>query len=184
MQGDVVVRRLIALLAAVFVVAVLAALPQLASPAAGAAMLTSTGSVVPTTLTAGGQTRFCGDGFVKRADVEVFVGDQPAARVTASDTGRFCVELQAQPYLQAGAAQLAAVGDTDKGQRLKVVGKVAIAKASALSSAPVSRMTPLVSASRPFVVHVWVATAVAAVTAGAFAIVAQRRRHPLPVAAE
>lgn len=168
------------LLSAAVVVAGIAMLPQLANPATGAPVITRAGTVVPTSLEAGGRTRFCGSGFAAQAAVTVMVSDHRADSVRANDQGGFCVTLRAAGAAE-GSSQLVAVGATPAGGVLKVTGGVAIRGSELLKRAasPTITQGPLMSSNRPVVLQLWGAAAALALLAGGFSISRQRRRHPI-----
>lgn len=170
--------RLMVLLAAAVVVAGLAMLPELANPASGAPVVTRAGTVVPTSLTAGGQARFCGSGFAPGAAVTVLVSDRRADAVRANPSGGFCVDMRATAAAS-GPSRLLAVGPTPEGGLLKVTGGVAITGSEALRdvAAPTQGPGPLMSSSSPLVLELWAGAAALGLLAGAVAISAQRRRH-------
>ena len=171
--------RLMVALAAVLLVAGMAALPDLAKPAVGAAAATRVGSVFPSTLTPGGTARFCGSGFAPGVPVDVMVGSDSAQGVTSNSEGGFCLDLRAMAGAE-GAAKLLAVGRTADGALLKVVGAAKINAAAKTATA----VGPLTSASRPIVLQLWIAAAALTVFVGLVAISVQRRRLRLaPVSA-
>lgn len=167
-------RSLVLVLAGLFV-ATLAMLPELASPASGAPVLTRAGQVTPTSLTAGGTTRFCGSGFAAGAPVDVMVGGQPAQRTQATADGAFCVSLRASDQAD-GPSQLLAVGRSSDGGLLNVTGGVAIAGSQLLRGLGGSSLGPLTSSDSPVVLELWAAYAVAGLLLGAALITVQRRR--------
>lgn len=169
------------LLSAAVVVASLAMLPELANPASGAPVITRAGTVVPTSLSAGGQTLFCGSGFAAGATVTVLVSDRKADAVPASSDGGFCIRLRADDTAQ-GPSRLLAVGATPQGGLLRVTGGVAITGSEALRRAvPLTTGPgPLMSSSGPLYLESWAAVAVLGLVIGSVGILTQRRRHPLP----
>lgn len=168
-------RRLLFSLTTIVVVAALVSLPELANPAVGVPTVTRAGTVFPTTLTAGGQTRFCGSGFAPGAAVDVLVGQEAATGVTASATGGFCLDLHARSWAQ-GPSDLLAVGKTPDGRLLKVTGVAAITGTDAVPATPSARFGPLASSSKPIVLQLWGGAAVLALLVGVVGIGAQRRR--------
>ena len=172
--------RLMVAVAAVLLVAGMAALPELANPAAGAPAATRVGTVFPSTLTPGGTARFCGAGFAPGAAVDVLVGDDSAQAVTATRDGGFCLDLRAMTGADA-PAQLLAVGKMADGGLLKVSGKAAIKASDALTGSAAPAVGPLTASSDLIVLGLWAAAAGLAVLVGLVGIAAQRRRHA-PVA--
>ncbi len=171
--------RLMVALAAVLLVAGMAALPDLAKPAVGAAAVTRVGNVFPSTLTPGGTARFCGSGFAPGVPVDVMVGSDSAQGVTSNSEGGFCLDLRAMAGAE-GPAKLLAVGRSADGALLKVVGAAKINAAAKTATA----VGPLTSASRPIVLQLWIAAAALTVLVGLVAIGVQRRRFRLaPVSA-
>ena len=168
--------RLMVALAAVLLVAGLAALPDLAKPAVGAAAVTRVGNVFPSTLTPGGTARFCGSGFAPGVPVDVMVGNDSARGLTANSEGGFCLDLRAMAGAE-GPAKLLAVGRTADGALLKVVGAARINASNAVKTA--TAVGPLTSASRPIVLQLWIAAAALTVLVGLVAIGVQRRRFRL-----
>jgi len=169
-------RRPLVLVVAALFVAALAMVPELANPASGAPALTRSGQVTPTTMNAGGTTRFCGTGFAAGAAVEVLVGGRAAQSTRALDNGSFCVGLKASDNAQ-GPTELLAVGRTPEGSMLQVAGGVAVARSAAvLRSAAVPSVGPLSSSDSPVVLELWAAFAAVSVGAGLVLIAAQRRR--------
>lgn len=169
-------RRLFVVVATVVVVAAMASLPELANPASGAPTITRAGTVIPTTVTAGGTTRFCGSGFVPGVTVDVMVGEHEATGVTTSRNGGFCLDLTAHAGAT-GPSSLLAVGRAREGGVLKVTGGVAITGSDALRGVVAApAIGPLVSSSRPLVLELWAAAALLAVIAGLAGIAAERRR--------
>lgn len=169
-------RRLLFSLTTVVVVAAIVSLPELVNPAIGVPTVTRAGTVIPTTLTAGGQTRFCGSGFAPGAPVDVLVGQEAATGVTAGPDGGFCLDLHARSWAQ-GPSKLLAVGKTLDGRLLKVTGGVAVTGSDVASRAtPSATLGPLASTSQPIVLKLWGAAAVLALLVGVVGIGAQRRR--------
>lgn len=172
------VRRSMVLMVAALFVAALAMVPELANPASGAPALTRSGQVFPTSMTAGGTTRFCGTGFAAGAAVDVLVGGEPAQSTRAGDNGAFCVGLRASDSAR-GPTDLLAVGRTPEGRVLQVAGGVAVAQSvAALRPAALPSVGPLSSSDSPLVLELWAAFAVVGVGAGLTLIAAQRRRVP------
>lgn len=175
------VRRLTGGLIALLAVAGLATGAQLASSGAvGAPVRTAVGTVIPTTLQAGGTTRFCGAGFAAGTPVAVSVGGTSSTSATTGANGSFCVNLQARDAA-VGASRLVASGRDATGALLNVTGGVAVQGSPRLTAAPRSAFGPLVSDSRPVVLEVWGAMGLLAVAAGAASIASQRRRHAATV---
>ena len=169
-------RRSLVLVVAALFVAALAMVPELANPAVGAPALTRSGQVFPTSMAAGGTTRFCGTGFAAGAAVDVLVGGKPAQSTRALDNGTFCVGLRASENAQ-GPTQLLAVGRTPEGAVLQVAGGVAVAQSvAALQPAALPSVGPLSSSDSPVVLQLWAAFAAVGVVAGLVLIAAQRRR--------
>ena len=168
--------RLMVAVAAVLLVAGMAALPDLVKPAAGAAARTQAGTVVPTTVTAGGTTKFCGAGFAPGAPIEVLVGTDSAQAVTASTDGGFCLDLRAMAGAD-GAANLLAVGRTPDGGLLNVTGGAHIrAGAAALEQTAPPAVGPFDFSNRQVVLGLWATAAVLAVLVGLVGVGVQRRR--------
>lgn len=167
-------RSLVLVVAAVFVAA-LAMLPELANPASGSPAVTRAGQVFPTSLTAGGTTRFCGAGFVADAPIEVLVGGQAAQTARTDAGGAFCVFMRANPDAQ-GSSQLLAIGRAREGGILNVTGGVAIAGSEVLRRAAETSVGPLISSDAPLVIELWAAVAVAGLLFGLWSISRQRRR--------
>lgn len=168
-------RRLFFSLTTIVAIVALVSLPELANPAVGVPTVTRAGTVVPTTLTAGGQTRFCGSGFAPGAAVDVLVGQEAATGVTAGSNGGFCLDLHARSWAQ-GPSALLAVGKTPDGRLLKVTGGVAVTGSDVPRSTPSATFGPLASSSKPIVLQLWGGAAVLALLVGAVGIGAQRRR--------
>ena len=167
--------RLMVAVAAVLLVAGMAALPDLVKPAAGAPARTQAGTVVPTTVTAGGTTKFCGAGFAPGAPIEVLVGTDSAQAVTASADGGFCLDLRAMAGSD-GAADLLAVGPTPDGGLLNVTGGAKIQAAAALEQTGPPAVGPFDFSNRQVVLGLWAAAAVLAVLVGLVGVGVQRRR--------
>ena len=173
-------RRSLVLVVAALFVAALAMVPELANPASGSPALTRSGQVFPTSMNAGGTTRFCGAGFAAGAAVEVLVGGQSAQSTRALDNGTFCVGLRASDSAQ-GPTQLLAVGRNDEGNVLQVAGGVAVAQSvAALRPAALPSVGPLSSSDSPLVLGLWAAIAVVGAGTGLVLIAAQRRRVVVP----
>lgn len=178
--------RLMVVMTAILLLVGLAALPDLAKPAAGAPAVSRAGTVFPSTLTPGGQARFCGTGFAPGAAVDVLVGDNSAQGVTASADGGFCLDLRAMAGAE-GPAKLLAVGRMADGGLLNVSGAAAIKPDSAPRRSAAPAIGPLTSSSDLIVLELWGAAAVLAVLVGLVGIATQRRRHTpvgVPVAAQ
>jgi membrane protein implicated in regulation of membrane protease activity len=172
-------RSFVLVLAALFV-AGLAMLPGLANPASGAVVSTRAGQVTPTSLTAGGTTRFCGAGFAGGAAVDVMVGGRAAQRTQANQDGAFCVSLRASDQAD-GRSRLLAVGRSRDGGLLNVTGGVAIAGSELLRGVGGPSIGPLASSDSPLVIELWAAYAVAGLLVGVTLIAVQRRRSHPPV---
>ena len=168
-------RRLLFSLTTVVVIAAIVSLPELANPAIGVPTVTRAGTVIPTTLTAGGQTRFCGSGFAPGAAVDVLVGQEAATGVTAGANGGFCLDLHARSWAQ-GPSELLAVGKTTDGRLLKVTGGVAVTGADVARRAPSASFGPFASTSKPILLQLWAASAVLTLLVGIVGIGAERRR--------
>ena len=169
-------RRSLVLVVAALFVAALAMVPELANPASGAPALTRSGQVFPTSMNAGGTTRFCGTGFAAGAAVDVLVSGEPAQSTRAGDNGAFCVGLRASDSAQ-GPTDLLAVGRTPEGTVLQVAGGVAVARSVAASRpAALPSVGPLSSSDSPLVLELWAAFAVVGLGAGIVLITTQRRR--------
>ncbi len=171
-------RRSLVLVVAALFVAALAMVPELANPASGAPTLTRSGQVFPTSMNAGGTTRFCGAGFAAGAAVDVLVGGESAQSTRAADNGTFCVGLRASDSAQ-GPTELLALGRTPEGGVLQVAGGVAVAQSvDSLRPVALPSVGPLSSSDSPLVLELWAAFAVVGVGAGLVLIAAQRRRAP------